>query len=34
MGLVSVPQVVQNIFSVTGLRDHFVVYETLEEALA
>ena len=34
MGLVSVPQVVQNIFSITGLRDHFVVYETLEEALA
>jgi anti-anti-sigma factor len=34
MGLVSVPQVVQNIFSVTGLQDHFVLYETLEEALA
>jgi anti-anti-sigma factor len=34
MGLVSVPQVVLNIFTVTGLRDHFVMYETLEEALA
>jgi anti-sigma B factor antagonist len=32
-GLVGVPQVVQNVFSVTGLQDHFVLYETVEEAL-
>jgi anti-sigma B factor antagonist len=32
-GLVGVPQVVQNIFSVIGLQDHFVLYETVEEAL-
>jgi anti-sigma B factor antagonist len=33
-GLVGVPQVVQNVFSVTGLQDHFVLYDTVEEALA
>jgi anti-anti-sigma factor len=33
-GLVGVPQMVQNILSVTGLQDHFVLYETVEEALA
>jgi anti-anti-sigma factor len=33
MGLVGVPQVIQNIFSVTGLQDHFVLYEAVEEAL-
>ena len=33
-GLVGVPTAVQNIFSVTGLQDHFVLYETVEEALA
>lgn len=33
-GLVGVPQVVQNVFSVTGLQDHFALYETVEEALA
>jgi anti-sigma B factor antagonist len=33
MGLVGVPQVVQNILSVTGLQDHFVLYDTVEEAL-
>ena len=32
-GLVGVPQVVQNVFSVTGLQDHFVLYDTVEEAL-
>jgi anti-anti-sigma factor len=33
-GLIGVPQVVQNVFSVTGLQDHFVLYESVEEALA
>ena len=33
-GLVGVPQVVQRIFSITGLQDHFVQYESVEEALA
>ena len=32
-GLVGVPQLVQRIFSITGLQDHFVQYETVEEAL-
>jgi anti-anti-sigma factor len=32
-GLVGVPQVVSNAFSVTGLQDHFILYETVEEAL-
>jgi len=32
-GLVGVPPVVQNVFSVTGLQDHFVLYDTVEEAL-
>lgn len=34
MGLVGVPQVVQNILSVMGLQDHFVLYESVEEGLA
>jgi anti-sigma B factor antagonist len=33
-GLIGVPPVVQNILAVTGLQDHFVLYETVEEALA
>jgi anti-anti-sigma factor len=33
-GLVGVPPVVQNILSVIGLQDHFVLYDTVEEALA
>ena len=34
LGLVGVSQAVQNVFSMTGLQDHFVQYETVEEALA
>jgi len=33
-GLIGVPPVVQSIFSVTGLQDHFILYDTVEEALA
>ncbi len=32
-GLISVPQDVRNVFAVTGLQDHFVQYETVDEAL-
>ena len=33
-GLIGVPPAVQNVFSITGLQDHFLLYDTVDEALA